>query len=530
MNNLVWNSNENNFFLNIIRSIYEHIGLVTNINTFIEFITYMIPLILFIGGTFHFIYNHLTKQYLKEVLSKSDIKNLKNYVTTYGQSALPTDNSEPDKKINRFNLLVFFIKHVFKQDKHGKYFLILADSGMGKSTFLHMLYLTYKRKLIKKYKIYLYPLTNGVNVEDWEEIKNKRNSILLLDALDEDPYARNNYEKRLLEIISASRSFYKIIITCRVQFFPNEKSEPNDTLLMNYNTRNKKSKFYKIYLSNFNDEDVDTFLKKRFRSQKKKIAQAKNIINNCSDLIARPMILSFIDELLEDSKTYSCISDIYKELIKKWIEREGPNSELLEDFSKSIFRYMFEYNVSYVTTSAISALCEKEKFKIIDPILARTRSLLTRNGKGEYKFAHKSIYEYLISYEAVYNDTSMREKLLHANKNIDLRFYREISYNYLKEGHKELKLLDLTGRDLSGFDLSYADLSQAVLIYAVLINTNLTGATLNGAVLKCAILNKNILNNTNFKNADLYRASLDFTNLAYAASGGAIINQIQLVQ
>ena len=51
-------------------------------------------------------------------------------------------------------------------------------------------------------------------------------TILLLDGFDEDKYAVEDYVNRLIEICNETELFYKVIITCRTQFFSDSDSEP----------------------------------------------------------------------------------------------------------------------------------------------------------------------------------------------------------------------------------------------------------------------------------------------------------------
>lgn len=525
--------------LNIFQEIFNHIQFFDFMNIFMDFIVHIFTMIFFISSILTFLHNHQ----LKHVFSKNDLKNLRYYVTTYADEISPSSYSELNKEVKRFNLIHFFMNDVFKKDTYGKYFIVLAESGMGKSTFLQMLFIKYRNKLIKTHKIYFYPLTNNMDTNKWKAIKNKNNSILLLDALDEDSLALKNYEERIKEITEASQEFYKVIITCRTQFFPNEQSEPKNTFLINYNTKNKKQEFYKLYISKFNNEDIDTFLKKRYRLKKDKRIQAKKIINKCTDLMARPMILASIDDLLKSPENYSCISDIYEKLIYEWLYREPVNYDLLKQFTDSVMRYMFEHNVLSVTKNIIVGLCKKDEIEIINPILAHTRSLLTRNSMGEYRFSHKSIFEYLISYEAIYNDTSIRKKLLMSENYIELKFYREMSYKQVKDGCKKLSYLDLrnadlrnimlnnvtlTGSNLSNINLFGVNLSGSDLSNAIFNNTDLTYANLAGANLSNVNLSGMDLSGIDLCGADLSNAILKNTILAYANLSGANLFGVNL--
>lgn len=466
-------------------------------------------------GMLKFIKGRRAKNLLKYCLSKDELENLKYYVTTHARSTPPTDNSDPSKKDTRSDLIRFFIKDVFQKDRYGKFFIVLGESGIGKFIFLQKLFLKYKRKIFQRHNIYFYPLSNEVDISEWEQIQDKHDSILLLDALDEDSYAIKNYKERIDQITKASYGFYKVVITCRTHFFPDEESEPNDIQLIRYGTKTKKLGFFKIYISDFNDHDIDKYFRKRYRSHMLKRARAKKIIKKCTDIMARPLLLSYIDDLLRDRDTYSCVSDIYEKLIHEWLCREPCGEGVLRQFSNRVMHYVYEHNTPYVTTGDISSLC-REEIEVIDPILARTRSLLTRNSRGEYKFAHRSIYEYMISYEAVYNDVTIRRLLWDPQTNIDFSFYREMSVRYAKENNDDFRFLYFADADLSDIIFSRKNLADAYLERACLNGMYFKEAHLERTYLKGAYLEK-----ANLKGAYLYGACLDGAHLEGAYLNGA---------
>ena len=132
--------------------------------------------------------------------------------------------------------------------------------------------------LPRKYSFELFKLGENTLTEI-EEIAEKRKTILLLDSLDEDKTAVGRVEERILEILALTKNFHKVIITCRTQFFPARMESPGKIELGGY-------KCYAKYLSFFDNEKVDEYLRKRFSKKilifkfkdKRKIAKAKKII------------------------------------------------------------------------------------------------------------------------------------------------------------------------------------------------------------------------------------------------------------
>ena len=102
-------------------------------------------------------------------------------------------------------LISYFLNKAFKkQEDDQRFYLVLAESGMGKTTFLINLYLRYTRKKARnKFKIELLTLWHP---KSWDKLINypeaeARDTCLLLDALDEDPKALADIKTRLNEII-----------------------------------------------------------------------------------------------------------------------------------------------------------------------------------------------------------------------------------------------------------------------------------------------------------------------------------------
>lgn len=343
----------------------------------------------------------------------------KNYITTQGQNIAPSRENEPGDThafATRENLIKKFLNDGFK-DKESRFFIVLADSGMGKTTFMLNLYLKYVKNLSisKKYNIKLFPLGYPNILDIISKIENKGNTIILLDALDEDQEAVENYKFELNKIIDISKDFRKVVITCRTQFFPNEDEENIEIGLMKFGTQKGVHIFRKIYISPFNNEDIKLYLNNKYGrinlftySIKKK---AQLIVNHSPNLVVRPMLLSYIDDLTKSKSKYNYTFQIYEELINKWIEREArrvPFKKMEEQkielfrFSKEVAMHIYnskEENKSLtIDLENINAISNKHHINLNSWELTG-RSLLNRDAIGRYKFAHKSILEFFIALE-----------------------------------------------------------------------------------------------------------------------------------
>ncbi|MGD2092810.1 MAG: SUMF1/EgtB/PvdO family nonheme iron enzyme [Candidatus Aminicenantes bacterium] len=295
---------------------------------------------------------------------------------------------------------------------------------MGKTSLLAML------KLIRltsfwprQYECELFKLGEKT-LEKVENIDEKRKTLLLLDALDEDKTALGRVEQRILEILDVTRGFHKIIITCRTQFFPALES-PGKIEVGGY-------KCYAKYLSFFDNKKVDEYLRKRFYRKilifkikdKRKINTAKTIIEKMGSLRCRPMLLAHIREFMENEDRLTGGMeeyDVYDILIDNWLAREEiktkkPRNELLTacmllalEMQRRQVREIPGQDLMKVVASCQGI----EKVKFID---VKGRSLLNKNSDGDFRFSHYSIQEFLV---AKYIKENPGDKLLDQIVNTD---------------------------------------------------------------------------------------------------------------
>lgn len=363
---------------------------------------------------------NLFPYYSRKILSESR----KNYIRTKCQ------NIDPANEVNYYNsfafatredLLKFFLKKVLKiKNNENRFYLLLADSGMGKSTFLLNLYSRYKSWLhinLNKKDVKLFPL--GENFDKTTEnicsIENKTKTILLLDGFDEIP-AQNNValKNKFDKVINLCQDFAIVIITCRTHFFSSEKDEPFELKIRKYNPKgNGFHVIKKLYISPFDKRDINKYIKKIFPfwaiNNKKK---AREIIRSTNDLMVRPMLLSYIKDIITSRhQELSTNFDIYESLILRWVERESLKYEHekrkefqlnLVYFSFAVCDYIYNNyhkNGIYIPLSVATELSQQFEINLSE-IEIKSRSLLNRNSNGDYKFSHKSIYEFFLSYNA----------------------------------------------------------------------------------------------------------------------------------
>ena len=370
------------------------------------------------------------------------------YVDTNFQNIPPSLEHEPaftHAVTARQPLIPFFLNVLNNPENNNKYYIILADSGMGKTTFFINLYYKYKTKLFKKFEIFLVPLNNP-QIDDHirsipDEVKCK--SVILLDALDEDGKAASNYMERIDHLVELTAKFRFVLITCRTQFFPFEEVEPSELNIRKNGGDGDYHKFKKIYLSPFTNSDIRKYLWKKFSIvELGKIIKAYRIVKASPYLMVRPMLLSYIDDLIKSKDGLSNIYEIYHFLIEAWIDREAnrkkssERSEFrlqLQKFSEKIAMKLYS-NFSQDATLSISHHLvkpfAKENGIDLDDLVLRSKSLLTRDANGLYKFAHKSILEYFLAVKA-YNDFEFLKKFKFQSFTYSKKLYRGLCENSL---------------------------------------------------------------------------------------------------
>lgn len=457
---------------------------------------------------------------------------------------------------------------------------------MGKSTFLYHLFFSYYKKFFRKYEIKFIPLYDNKIFHKINEIKKKHNTILLLDGLDENEEVYNNYESFIETLLKETMEFHTIILTCRTQFFSNEQKEPKYASFFSVNTNNKKINIEKKYISPLSKKEINYYLRKKYNIifQRKKLKHAKRLIGNCPNLMVRPLLLSYIDDLIiNTSKKYYCAYEIYEEMVKKWIDREKTDNDILYMFSQKISEYMFFHNTIFITQAEINTLC-KEYFLDLPDIDAQSRSLLNRNSDGIYKFAHKSIMEYFLAKKAL-EDSDFRKTITQtqfcglemvklflkemcalelktliekkSSKIENLHFYyiqlydsdfskkqflncvfngcdfsgSDLSYTKFFNVKFNMTIFndtDLNHSNLSDLILDYSNMSKAKLNYACLKQTSLKGVNLGDASMVGSDLSYTDFSNANLSNASLICANLNNAILSGANLSGAILKGARL--
>jgi hypothetical protein len=283
--------------------------------------------------------------------------------------------------------------------------ILLADSGMGKSSFVLNYYARHCRKFWSPFKLAVVPLGAADANELISAVPAKSETVIFLDAFDEDTSAINNHKDRLQELIRLTEDFRHVMITCRTQFFLKDDEIPRDVVgQMRFDPvdRTKTYVFHKLYLSPFSDDEVAHYLRRRFGLLRRKDRlRAEQICRKMGDLTARPLLLANVQYLVgAGEKEFRYSFQVYEELVKRWIERERPfvpDGDALwkfsEDVASDIYRNRGQRRSETIPYTEIERLARSG----IDLKAWQLsgRSLLNRTADGDFKFAHRSILEYI---------------------------------------------------------------------------------------------------------------------------------------
>lgn len=451
------------------------------------------------------------------------------YVIPDAQNVNPADVAEDDTglvaRTNVFELLDKFLSG----SPRFSHALVLSDAGMGKTSLLVMLNLFYLNKFIKPdFELRLFkigPKTMG----EIEKISKPHETVLLLDALDEDAEAWQHFYTRLQMLLQSTNIFRKVIITCRTQFFPREHEEdgrvPGQIILSGFHCS-------KIFLSPFDDDQVDQYLKKKFKKPEE-ITRANNLVQQMQSLKFRPMLLSYIDFLIEHDQYYNNAYSVYETLVEEWLNREMRkgvvnDKQVLRDACFILANNMYMNKFQTLPSQEVMELCRSvEGVRHLEHMTIEGRSLLHRTSEGGYKFAHYSILEFFVATSLINNP-----ELINNSDQVISFIADMIGYRGLKKASGlDLKRVVLANKELdsttfNGSNLIESDFRNSSLKNSVFKNADLSFANFEEAKLNSANLRNSKCKGTVFKNADLSAAILedvDFSecNMQFANLSGA---------
>lgn len=323
-------------------------------------------------------------------------------------------------------LIDHMLENYMKKGMREKYRLfVLGGSGMGKSIFTVALVSSYINKYNKKNKplnlekIQLFNKKYDESIRNIIKTTNPEETFLILDGLDENYEAMKNKETFLDELSDQVRDFKVVLVTCREQFYDNKDEEPS--IIKTHFSSPIDVDWTRFYLSPFSDDEVKNYLENKYKLTPN-YTKALNILKKSSNLMSRPLLLSYIDDLL-NLYTYDSLSlfIIYKTVIDSWFAREydvlkskvlesGHSPEyvanILFSFSKDIAVCIYQEFINsgnlFISNEQYKKLSSNKKYKDVG-FQFKERSLLDHDIYGNIKFSHKSFLEFFLAIDAAEN-------------------------------------------------------------------------------------------------------------------------------
>jgi hypothetical protein len=310
----------------------------------------------------------------------------------------------------RENIYEYIDRSISKQMR--SYHLILADTGMGKTAFCINYF--YKLRSNKK-RVCLISLASSGFSTHIKSITKKQDCILILDAFDEYAADKEDGHNLFENLLKQCEDFKSVIITCRSQYFQGEDFIPRETPLPNINPKslNASGNFSLVrsYISPFDEREISKYIDKHFPIWNLRTLgarkKARHLAAEVPDLAYRPMLLEHLPELVTNKDWSNEIYDLYSILVEGWLDREKKWIEPCE-----LLRASFEIAYNFTCVEMTDRLSKGRIHNIVEKAFGvspawqhlSTRSLLNCDSKGRYKFAHRSILEYLLVRMAVDGD------------------------------------------------------------------------------------------------------------------------------
>lgn len=292
-------------------------------------------------------------------------------------------------------------------DVPNRHLFLLADSGIGKTSFL-LNYFAYSERLraIKRAPpIAMVALNVPGSDERIREVKDKDRHVLFLDAFDEDTKAIADHHQRIRDLMAAASEFKRVVITCRSQFFARDEEIPLETGVVRVGPRPAgvaaTYEFVKLYIAPFSEKQVNDYLRRRFPVwQHQRRARAQALAQSIRLLSARAMLLAHIPDLVSARHEVSREFELYEEMVNAWLMREATWAEprslraLSERLAVDMFIRRAERGMERIPVAELRTIATSAEPALHSSVVTG-RSLLNRDAAGNFKFAHRSIMEYL---------------------------------------------------------------------------------------------------------------------------------------
>lgn len=361
---------------------------------------------------------------------------VRHYIEPKCQYHNPADRHEDLEPVSQIRAPAFDVINEFLSDdvplRGGRtQMFILSDAGMGKTSLLMMLRLAHLTTFWPTGDDCLLLKLGEDTLKIVEQHGNKAQTVLLLDALDEDPLAWGNIEERLLAILKATERFRQVVISCNTQFFPETGADP-----FSNPGRVEVGRYIcpMMFLSQFDENQVRAYLGKRFPvrwydprtyGNLALRSRAESVVASMQSLDFRPLLLAHVRDILAAEDREWNVYRLYEALFEAWLLREEtklrdqldtpPDKETLWSVCATVAQHMQQRGSCTLSRAELDELVRglppAAHLKDFD---VGGRSLLNRNAEYAYRFSHYSIQEFLVAHALVTRPLEAGEEKLRA--------------------------------------------------------------------------------------------------------------------
>jgi formylglycine-generating enzyme required for sulfatase activity len=343
----------------------------------------------------------------------------------------PDERNSPSLILSRqsaFGLFDEFLSRELRTDGGNNCLFFLGDAGMGKTSLLVMLKYRHLTSFLPTSADCVLIKLGHDTLERVDAIPDPANTILFLDSLDEDPVAHDHpggAEGRLLDLLPRIARFHRAVISCRTQYFVETShhltTRDGHFVVGAYECPVK-------YLSLFTDQQVETYLLKRFKdgnvqrflravtfrpADNPKLVEARQAAGAMDDLRMRPLLLSYIDDFVGkeggDCVDFTNSYAVYHRLVSEWLRRDarkrgGMAPEEGWQVALSLGIHLARSKQRRISRDELHAIPE---LKAIERFKIEARSLLCRTDDFQYQFSHLTIQEFLLAHAALEGDRDL---------------------------------------------------------------------------------------------------------------------------
>ena len=359
--------------------------------------------------------NELSERFVKQFGKGELSRHLVSYVIPHCSPSDPS-NKEGEEFLAEIRESIFDYIDRTIEGAGKSYQLLLADTGMGKTTFC-LNYLAYAKEKFPDLNFALVSLSSKSSDNHIKSVPSKADTVLIADAFDEDPNGWGRGRERLTELLEICEDFKSVIITCRSQYFLSDDAIPRETplpvLVPRTLGQGQVFNLVRSYISPFGPEEISKYIDHRFprlyfwRWPSRRKASA--LVKAVPDLAHRPMLLERLPELVRQKITSNELYDLYYVLVEGWLDRESRwiEADRLRAVSIELAVTMyreFRSRRGRLQPDEIRQIATKKLGESPDWTHLTSRSLLNRDSRGFFKFSHKSILEFLVVRAAIEGD------------------------------------------------------------------------------------------------------------------------------